>query len=147
MKKLFLLLVSVFTMQVVMADNEKPVTFEQLPQAAQQFIKQNFSDREIAFAKVEKEWFDATYDVLFTNGDKLEFSKNGEWKELHCKFTSVPEKAVPAAIVKYVNSKFPGVKILVIEKDRYEYEVRLSNFWELKFDLQFNLIDMDQDND
>lgn len=147
MKKLFLLLVSVFTMQVAMADNDKPVTFEQLPQAAQQFIRQNFADREIAFSKMEKEWFDTSYDVLFTNGDKLEFDKNGQWKEMYCKFTSVPEKAVPAPIVKFVNDKYPGVKILVIEKDRYEYEVRLSNFWEITFDLQFNVIDMDQDND
>ena len=147
MKKLFLLLVSVFTMQVAMADNDKPVTFEQLPQAAQQFIKQNFADREIAFSKMEKEWFDTSYDVLFTNGDKLEFDKNGQWKEMKCKFTSVPEKAVPAPIVKFVNDKYPGVKILAIEKDRYEYEVRLSNFWEITFDLQFNVIDMDQDND
>lgn len=147
MKKLFLLLVSVFTMQVAMADNDKPVTFEQLPQAAQQFIRQNFADREIAFSKMEKEWFDTSYDVLFTNGDKLEFDKNGQWKEMYCKFTAVPEKALPAPIVKFVNDKYPGVKILVIEKDRYEYEVRLSNFWEITFDLQFNVIDMDQDND
>ena len=134
-------------MQVAMADNDKPVTFEQLPQAAQQFIKQNFADCEIAFSKMEKKWFDTSYDVLFTNGDKLEFDKNGQWKEMKCKFTSVPEKAVPAPIVKFVNDKYPGVKILVIEKDRYEYEVRLSNFWEITFDLQFNVIDMDQDND
>ncbi len=147
MKKLFLLLVSVFTMQVAMADNDKPVTFEQLPQVAQQFIRQNFADREIAFSKMEKEWFDTSYDVLFTNGDKLEFDKKGQWKEMYCKFTAVPEKAVPAPIVKFVNDKYPGVKILVIEKDRYEYEVRLSNFWEITFDLQFNVIDMDQDND
>lgn len=147
MKKLFLLLVSVFTMQVAMADNDKPVTFEQLPQAAQQFIRQNFADREIAFSKMEKEWFDTSYDVLFTNGDKLEFDKNGQWKEMYCKFTAVPEKALPAPIVKFVNDKYPGVKVLVIEKDRYEYEVRLSNFWEITFDLQFNVIDMDQDND
>ena len=147
MKKLFLLLVSVFTMQVAMADNDKPVTFEQLPQAAQQFIRQNFADREIAFSKMEKEWFDTSYDVLFTNGDKLEFDSKGQWTEMKCKFTFVPEKAVPAPIVKFVNDKYPGVKILVIEKDRYEYEVRLSNFWEITFDLQFNVIDMDQDND
>lgn len=134
-------------MQVAMADNDKPVTFEQLPQAAQQFIRQNFADREIAFSKMEKEWFDTSYDVLFTNGDKLEFDKKGQWKEMYCKFTAVPEKALPAPIVKFVNDKYPGVKVLVIEKDRYEYEVRLSNFWEITFDLQFNVIDMDQDND
>lgn len=147
MKKLFLLLVSVFTMQAVMADNDKPVTFEQLPQAAQAFIKQNFADREIAFAKVDKDWFDATYDVLFTNGEKLEFNKKGEWKEMKCRLTAVPEKALPAAIVKFVNEKYPGAKVLSIEKDRYEYEVKLSNFWEITFDLQFNVIDLDRDDD
>ena len=146
MKKLFLLLVSVFTMQAVMADNDKPVTFEQLPQAAQVFIKQNFADREIAFAKVDKDWFDATYDVLFTNGEKLEFNKKGEWKEMQCKLNSVPEKALPAAIVKFVNEKYPGAKVISIEKDRYEYEVKLSNFWEITFDLQFNVIDLDRDD-
>ena len=147
MKKLFLLLVSVFTMQVAMADNDKPVTFEQLPQAAQAFIKQNFADREIAFAKVDKDWLDATYDVLFTNGEKLEFNKKGEWKEMQCKLNSVPEKALPAAIVKFVNDKYPGAKVISIEKDRYEYEVKLSNFWEITFDLQFNVIDLDRDDD
>ena len=146
MKKLFLLLVSVFTMQVAMADNDNPVTFEQLPQAAQAFIKQNFADREIAFAKVDKDWFDATYDVLFTNGEKLEFNKKGEWKEMQCKLNSVPEKALPAAIVKFVNDKYPGAKVISIEKDRYEYEVKLSNFWEITFDLQFNVIDLDRDD-
>lgn len=147
MKKLFLLLVSVFTMQFAMADNERPVTFEQLPPAAQSFIKQYFADREVAFAKIDKEWFDTSYDVLFTNGDKIEFNKKGEWKEMKCKFSAVPENAIPAPIVKFVHDKYPGVKVLSIEKDRYEYEVRLSNFWEFKFDLQFNLIDMDQDHD
>ena len=133
-------------MQAVMADNDKPVTFEQLPQAAQVFIKQNFADREIAFAKVDKDWFDATYDVLFTNGEKLEFNKKGEWKEMQCKLNSVPEKALPAAIVKFVNDKYPGAKVISIEKDRYEYEVKLSNFWEITFDLQFNVIDLERDD-
>lgn len=39
MKKLVFFLVCLFTMQVVVADNDKPVTFEQLPQAAQSFVK------------------------------------------------------------------------------------------------------------
>lgn len=41
MKKLVFFLVCLFTMQVVVADNDKPVTFEQLPQAAQSFVKKN----------------------------------------------------------------------------------------------------------
>lgn len=39
MKKLVFFLVCLFTMQVVVADNDKPITFEQLPQTAQSFVK------------------------------------------------------------------------------------------------------------
>lgn len=145
MKKLFLVLVCVFTMQVVMADNDKPIKLEQLPQTAQTFIKQNFPDLKVVLAKVDKDWFDTSYDVMFTNGDKLEFNKNGEWKELNCKHSMVPVKVIPAQIQKFVNDTYPGEKVTVIEKDRYEYEVRLSNRIEVKFDLQFNVIDVDND--
>ena len=34
-------------------------------------------------------------------------------------------------------------KILKIERDKKDYEVKLSNRTELKFDLKFNLIDID----
>lgn len=51
MKKLVFFLVCLFTMQVVVADNDKPVTFEQLPQAAQSFVKKHFADRNVAFSK------------------------------------------------------------------------------------------------
>ena len=42
MKKLLFLLLSVFTLQVAQADNDKPITFDKLPAKAQTFIKQNF---------------------------------------------------------------------------------------------------------
>lgn len=146
MKKLVLVLVCVFTMQMVMADNEKPIQIAQLPQTAQTFIKQNFPGLKVAFAKVEKDWFDTSYDVMFTNGDKLEFNKNGEWKEIRCNTSMVPVKVIPAPIQKFVKENYPDAKVASIEKDRYEYEVRLSNRMEVKFDLQFNVIDMDTDD-
>lgn len=147
MKKLAFFLMCLFTMQVTMADTDKPIVFEQLPQAAQTFVKKYFAGQNVAFSKVEREIFDTTYDVMFVNGDKIEFDKQGNWKEMNCKRSSVPVAAVPAQIVNYVKTNYPEATIVRIEKDRYEYEVKLSNFWELKFDLKFNLIDMDHDND
>lgn len=147
MKKFIILLACIFSFQLVMADNDKPVTIEQLPAKAQNFIKQNFPDSKVAFAKKEKEWRDISYDVVFINGNKLEFDKNGEWTELKCKRTGVPEKAVPVQIVKFVKENYPDAQILKVEKDRYEYEVKLSNFWEVTFDLKFNVIDLDRDDD
>lgn len=68
-------MVCVFTMQMVMADNDKPIKVEQLPQTAQTLIKQHFAGLKVALAKADKDWFDTTYDVMFANGDKLEFNK------------------------------------------------------------------------
>lgn len=68
MKKLILLLVCVLSIQVTMADNDKPISFAQLPQTAQKFVKQHFPKAKIALTKMETELFDKSYDVVFTNG-------------------------------------------------------------------------------
>ena len=147
MKKLIFLFVCVFSIQVALADNDKPINFTQLPQAAQKFVKQHFPKAKIAFVKMETDLFDKSYDVVFINGDNLEFDKKGEWTEVNCKSTVVPAKVIPAPIKKYVETNYPEAKVLSIERDRYDYEVKLSNFWEIKFDMNFNVIDMDNDRD
>ena len=67
----------------------------------------------------------------------------GNWEEVNCKYSSVPTAIIPAAIQKYVTTNYPDAKILKIERDKKDYEVKLSNRTELKFDLKFNLIDID----
>lgn len=144
MKKLLLLLVCLFTLQTVArADDDKPIQVNQLPQPAQTFIKKFFPASKVAMAKMETGFFDKSYDVIFTNGDKLEFDKKGTWTEVNCKHSSVPSGVVPATIQKYVSTNYPDAKILRIEKDSKDYEVKLSNGWEIKFDLKFNVIDID----
>ncbi|MBP9547019.1 MAG: PepSY-like domain-containing protein, partial [Tidjanibacter sp.] len=56
---------------------------------------------------------------------------------------AVPAAIVPAAITKYVTENYPDAYIRSIERDRHAYEVNLSNRWEIKFDLNFNVIDLD----
>lgn len=148
MKKLALLVVGVLvSMQVMFADSEKPIAFEQLPQAAQTFVKKNFPDAKVAFVKQETDFLKKSYDLVFINGDKLEFDSDGNWKEIKCHTLTVPASAIPAGINKFVTENYPDAKVVHIEKDRYEYEVKLSNFWEIKFDLKCNVIDLDRDND
>ena len=72
MKKVLLLLVCLFTLQtVVWADDDKPIQVNQLPQTAQTFIKTHFPNNKVAMAKMETDWFDKSYDVIFTNGHEL----------------------------------------------------------------------------
>ena len=40
-------------------------------------------------------------------------------------------------------TNYPDTKIVQIEKDKKEYEVKLSNRWEIKFDSKMRVIDID----
>lgn len=146
MKKLLVLFVCLFTMQAakVWADDDRPVKVEQMPQQAQQFIKKHFPKSSVALAKMEVDLFSKSYEVLFTNGDKLEFDSKGVWTEVNCKYSVVPAEIIPAAIKTYINQHYPDTKIIKIEKDSRDYEVELSNKWEIKFDKKFNVIDIDR---
>lgn len=130
---------------VAKADNEKPIQVKDLPQTAQTFISKHFADQKVAFAKVENEIFEKTYEVVFSSGDKVEFDRAGEWLEVQCRnIGQVPSDIVPVEISRYVGETYPEAKIWSIERDRYDYEIKLSNGWEVKFDLKFNVIDLDR---
>ena len=145
MKKLLFLLVCLFTMQtVVRADDDKPIEVSQMPQIAQTFIKQHFADRKIALSKMESVFFQKSYEVIFTDGDKVDFDKKGNWTEVNCKHSSVPVAVIPAPILTYVKKTYADTKVLKIERDDKDYEVALSNRMELKFDTQFKLIDIEK---
>ena len=144
MKKLAILLVCVFAVSTVaMADNDKPIQIGQLPTAAQTFITTHFKGNKVALAKQETELFDKSYDVIFTNGEKIEFDRSGEWTEVSCKINGVPAAIIPQAIKTYVESNYPDAKVMKIERNRHEIEVQLSNRWEITFDNQMRVIDID----
>ena len=133
MRKWILMLMCVLGVQtMVWADNDKPIQIGQLPTKAQTFITTYFKNHKVALAKMESGLFYKSYDVIFTTGEKLEFDKSGDWTEIQCK-----------AIRSYVVSTYPDAKILEIERDSKEYEIKLSNGWEITFDDKFRVIDID----
>lgn len=125
------------------ASNDKPIEVSQLPQAAQQILKKDFAKMKVALAKMESGLFDTSYDIIFTNGDKVEFDRNGNWTELKCKYSQVPVRLIPAAISNYVKKNYPSAKILEIERDRSEYDVKLSTGMEITFNKKFQVTDID----
>ena len=128
----------------VYADDDKPIQFSELPQTAQQFVKQNFADKKVALAKMESDFFGKNYDVIFVNGDKVEFDRSGNWEKIKCKYSQVPTSLIPNQIAVYVRDNYPDSKIIELEKERNTYEAKLSNGWELKFNKNFELIDLDK---
>lgn len=145
MKRLAFLMVSLLLIcvNIACADNERPIQVTELPANAQQLIKQHFSDRKVLLAKVETEIVSKSYEVFFADGDHIDFDSKGNWTEIECNATVVPAALVPAAISQYVKANYPEQTVKKIEKDRKEYEVKLSNRIELTFDTNFKLIDVD----
>lgn len=145
MKKLIFLFVCFWVVvATAMASNDKSITVEQLPPAARQFIKKHFATQTVAMAKMETDFMSKSYDVIFTNGDKLEFDKRGQWTDVDCEHSQVPADILPVAIREYVGKMYPDVKVLQIEQtDRKGYDVELSNGLELKFDKKLNMIELD----
>lgn len=135
MKKFLFLLLGFFTLNA-MASNDQPVSFNNLPQKAQQFINQHFSGVGFLSAKLD----DGQYEVRLKNGTEIEFTAQGEWKEVDCHTTAVPAAIVPANITKYVKAQFPNNIIVKISKKYNGYEIELNSDIELKFDAKGNFL-------
>lgn len=128
---------------IVQAGDDKPIAVDQLPNGAKEFINTYFGSVTVSYAKVDKDWFETSYEVIFTDGSKVEFNKKGEWKEVDCKHTSVPAGIIPEQIQSYVTKNHAGQTIVQIDRDRKDYEVKLTNNLEIKFDKKFNIISYD----
>ena len=145
MKKWTFVFISMFIMNVsVWAGNDKPIQVTELPKMAQSFIKNHFADQSVAVAKMETEFMDKSYDVIFTNGDKVEFDKKGKWTKVDCKHGQVPQGIIPMPIQKYIAKNYPDAKVIKRElTDRKGYEVDLNNGLDIEFDKRMNVKDID----
>lgn len=145
MKRIILFAVSVLVLglSAAKADNDRVITKEKLPAAAQRFVNEHFGSLKISYVKEERDLFERNYEVVFTDGTKVEFLRNGNWKEVDCRYGEVPAVLVPEPVRKYISENYPNEKVLRIDRDRHDYEVKLSNRLELTFDRNFNIIDID----
>lgn len=145
-RKVFISMAILFgALTTVLADDDKPVTIDQLPTKAKSFITEYFSNEKVALAKEEKDFWNSTFEVIFVNGNKLEFDNKGNWTEVNCKYSSVPKKIVPSAIMSYIKKNYPDCKVLTIEIEKNRTEVKLSNRVEVTFNKNNEVIDIDMD--
>ena len=143
MKKILALVLGIALSFPALAGNDKPISPDKLPAPVKEFIAKHFASSDISLATVDRELFDTTYEVFFTDGNKVEFDKNGEWKDIDCKYSRIPDKALPEKISEYITANHSGRYAKEIDRDKYDYEVKLDNGLELKFDLRFRLIGYD----
>ena len=121
------------------ADNDQVITFEQLPATAQELHKQYFADKVPLI--VTMDWDD--YTIHYQSGEKVEFNKQGEWKEVNCRVSAVPTGLIPEQIKTHIKTTFPGTTIINIDRGRRGYEVNLNNGLEIEYNSTFQVIDID----
>lgn len=145
MKKIMLTAALLFAgITASLADNDRPITLEQLPAAAQTFLKTHFADLTLAYAVEDPKFVGSEYEVTYTDRTEVEFRPNGEWSSVERRYAAVPASIVPAQISAYVaKSSFSNQYIKKVERDAYTWEIELSNGIEIKFDKEFRVIDID----
>ena len=119
--------------------DDTPIPVEKLPAAAKEFVQTNFPEAKIIYA--EKDW--NSYECRLNDGTKIEFNKKGSWKKVDRNLIAVPAALIPEPIQQYVTTNFPGCVVTKIDKERYGYDIELSNDIDLKFNYQGVLIGMD----
>ncbi len=144
MKKIFIALACVFTLVTnACADNYHPITQTQLPEKAQTFLATYFPEAKISLARKEIDVMELTYDVIFTDGTKVEFDRKGNWTEVDCLTHPLPSGIVPEAIEKVIRTQYPEAQATKIERDHREFDVKLNNRVELTFNKNMQLVDID----
>ena len=122
----------------------KPISFAQLPQAAQNFISKHYDEKNVSYVTEESEFLTSSeYEVRLKDGKKIEFDAKGEWKEVDGKKKAIPAAIIPAPVAAYVKKSFPENEIVKISRSSRKYEVELSNGLDLEFDKKGKFLRID----
>lgn len=140
MKKFIFALVAMLTIGFsAKASHDQVITFSQLPQEAQTMLKQYFADKVPLV--VTMDWDD--YTIIYETGEKVEFDKQGDWKEIGCRTSQVPAALIPEQIKTHISATFPGATIIDLERNRLGYEVKLNNGLDVEYNTSFQVVEID----
>lgn len=140
MKKFALMMVAMLAIGLVArADDDRVITFQQLPAPAQAFHKQHFAGKVPLTITVDRD----DYTIYYESGEKVEFDKKGNWKDIDCRVSAVPPALVPEQIKAHLRGTFPGTTVIKLDKNRRGWEVKINNGMEIEYSRSFQVIDMD----
>jgi hypothetical protein len=126
----------VVTGMLLACEEEKFIPADELPAISRTFIETHFPGVETTTVVREKEGLDVDYTVYLANGFDIDFTKSGDWDDVDGHISPVPESILallPENLPEYVVGAFPNFQIVEVNKERYGYEISLSNGMELKF--------------
>ena len=142
MKRIIISAVAVLAISVMASCKDKLVTFAQLPEVARTYINTNFPDDKVVAVTVDDDLIRPDFDVRLSSGVELQFEHDGSLEKVASR-NGISADLIPAAIREYVSENFPAAGYREYEIGRKKYEVKLTNGLELKFNNNFQLIEVD----
>ena len=142
MKKIMMISAALFLFAALAIADDKPIAADLLPEAARTFLKANYPSENILYASKEDDLIYPDYSVALENGVRLEFYNDGAFKSIESR-DGVPAGLIPVQIVEFVKVRCPDAFFVEYEVDRRHFDVKLSNRIELKFNKNYNLMEID----
>lgn len=143
MKK-WILLLGVLLISLPGWCDDRPIDASALPRPAREFIARHFADARLILATVDRDIMEQTqYEVTFSDGRTVQFDARGEWSEVDCQRSRVPEAIIPQALRDYMAANYPDRFVREISRDKRSYDLSLDRGLELEFDTRFRLVDFD----
>lgn len=147
--KLFLLSIisSLFVNAGALMDREVVIQFSELPVTAQKFLNSNFAGESILSVVYDREIGDKEYYVYYDNGKEVKFDRKGNWTNVECEYSGVPDSVLPKSVLALVKAKHPEKRVTSVSRDLTGadkgYEVELDNMMEMVFDIDGRFIRYD----
>lgn len=149
--KRFLIIAGLFAMTAGVAtaaiwnhyEDDKPISFAELPANAQSFIQTHYPNSEVTYATMDRDIYSTDYDVRLSCGTKIEFNGEGEWTEVDAHRQAVAREIIPMELQSYVEQNYPSQQICEIQRDKRGWDIKLTSGLELEFDNSFRLVDID----
>ena len=142
MKRIVILLAAIPMLFLQSCDTERFIGIADLPEKAATFIQNNFPSADVISVVKDYDDLSYTYDVVLSDGTRIEFKRSGEWKDVDARTSKVPDAIVPADILNYVQTNYEGNYIVDISRD-IRYDVELDNKRELVFALTGTYLGVD----
>lgn len=142
-KYLFIAIAAMCSIFFACADNDRIITFDQIPETAKATVQKYLGAENIAFVKLDDELFGDKYEVRFMDGKEMVFEKDGELRKVDYQFEAVPDELVPATVREQINASFPNTFIVEWGKDDWGWKAELNNKLDVKFSRSLQLEGID----
>lgn len=143
MKRILVLLVSIFAFAALIKADDKPIPFDQLPDLAKTFVKTNFPSAKVLYSSIDDDIIAPDYEVILDNGFEIQFRNDGRLEKVDANSGVISESLIPEKIRDYIKSNYPNVTYKEYEVGARSYEVKISNGLELTFNSEFKVIEID----